>query len=160
MNPETPDPTPQVALRELTPEDVVTICRLSDTLSPAHRRMVADNAISIAQGHCAGADAWMRAIYAGDQPVGFVMLDLEEEPEDDDPGPFLWRLMIAGPEQGKGYGRAALRQVFAWAKARGARHLATSCGQSEGSPEGFYRRLGFEPTGDWIDDEKVLRLQL
>jgi len=160
MNPETPDPAARVTLRELAPADVVTVCRLSDSLSPAHRRMVADNAISIAQGHSAGADAWMRAIYVGDRPVGFVMLDLEEDPEDDDPGPFLWRFMIAGPEQGKGYGRAALQQVIDWAKGRGARHLATSCGQGDGSPEGFYRRLGFEPTGEWIDDEKVLRLGL
>jgi len=160
MNPAPTEPTAPVTLRELTPEDVVTICRLSDTLSPAHRRMVADNAISIAQGHCAGADAWMRAIYADERPVGFVMLDLEDAWAGDDPGPFLWRFMIAGPEQGNGYARAALSQVIAWTRARGGRRLTTSCGQGDGSPEGFYRRLGFEPTGDWIDDEKVLRLQL
>jgi hypothetical protein len=30
----------------------------------------------------------------------------------------------------------------------------------EGGPEGFYLGLGFEPTGDWDEDEKVARLHL
>ena len=150
-----------VEFRELRSDDVVAVCRLSDTLDEAQRRMVADNAISIAQGHCS-PDAWMRAIYAGGEPVGFVMLHEGDDISDgiDCEGPFLWRLMIAGPQQGKGYGRAAVEQLVAMLRARGATRFTTSCGQGEGNPEGFYRGLGFQPTGEWYDDEVELRLEL
>ena len=38
--------------------------------------------------------------------------------------------------------------------------LYTSCGQGEGSPEGFYRKLGFVDTGDRYDDEIELVLNV
>ena len=41
--------------------------------------------------------------------------------------------------------------------------LYTSCGQGEGSPEGFYRKMGFTPTGGHYgedNDEIELVLQL
>jgi len=157
---DTPQRLP-IEFRELRSDDVVAVCRLSDTLGAAQRRMVADNAISIAQGHCS-PDAWMRAIYAGGEPVGFVMLHEGDDISDgiDCEGPFLWRLMIAGQQQGKGYGRAAMEQLVEMLRARGATRFTTSCGQGEGSPEGFYRGLGFEPTGEWYDDEVELRLDL
>ena len=40
--------TETVTLREITEKSVRPICALSDTLSPSHKKMVADNAISIA----------------------------------------------------------------------------------------------------------------
>lgn len=68
-------------------------------------------------------------------------------------GAFLWRLMIATPYQGKGYGQEAVRFIVQHLRAQGYRELFTSCGLGEGSPEGFYRRLGFEPTGDMYGDQ-------
>jgi diamine N-acetyltransferase len=38
--------------------------------------------------------------------------------------------------------------------------LWTSCGQGEGSPQPFYERYGFVPTGEVVDEEVVLRLDL
>jgi diamine N-acetyltransferase len=38
--------------------------------------------------------------------------------------------------------------------------LYTSCTQGEASPEGFYRKMGFTPTGDHYGDEIELVLQL
>jgi diamine N-acetyltransferase len=38
--------------------------------------------------------------------------------------------------------------------------LFTSCGVGEGSPEGFYRKLGFTPTGEMYDDEIEMMLKL
>ena len=45
-------------------------------------------------------------------------------------------------------------------KAMGIPLLYTSCGQGEGSPEGFYRKLGFTPTGDHYGDEIELVLDV
>jgi diamine N-acetyltransferase len=145
-----------VSLREITEETVEEIINLSKTLSEAQRKMVADNAKSIAQAHFS-KHAWFRAIYADETPVGFIMLyDNPEEPEY-----FLWRLMIAGPHQGKGYGRKAIELLLDYVRARpGAKELITSCEQGETSPEGFYRRLGFERNGQMYGDEVGLRLDL
>jgi diamine N-acetyltransferase len=147
-----------ISLREVTAETVREICKLSDTLSDAQKRMVAPNAVSIAEAHFS-EHAWFRAIYADDTPVGFVML--YNGPDDDDPSKevhFLWRYMIAGPHQGKGYGRRALQIVIDDLKAQGAKELITSCGEGEASPEGFYRSLGFERDGNMYGDEVGLRL--
>jgi diamine N-acetyltransferase len=149
-------PQPTVALREITGETVVEICNLSDTLPEQQQRMVAPNAQSIAQAHFE-PKAWFRAIYADETPVGFVMLyDDAEEPQY-----FLWRLMVAGPHQGKGYGRRAMEHLVEYVRTRpGAVELLASYVPIEGGPEGFYRKLGFEPTGQEIDGEIVMRLSL
>jgi diamine N-acetyltransferase len=151
-----PDKTAQVVLREVTEKTVIPICKLSDTLVGPQRKMVAPNAVSIAQAHFSKY-AWFRAIYADDTPVGFIMLS--DDP--DTPEYFLWRLMIATPYQGLGYGRRAVQCLIDYVKTRpGAKTLGVSCGEGEGSPEGFYRSLGFERTGEIEDDEVVLRLTL
>jgi len=149
-----------ISLREVTAETVRTVCKLSDTLSEAQKHMVAPNAVSIAEAHFS-EHAWFRAIYADDTPVGFVML--YSGPDDDDPSRevhFLWRFMIAGPYQSKGYGRRGLQIVIDDLKAKGANELFTSCGVGEASPEGFYRSLGFERDGNMYGDEVGLRLSL
>ena len=114
------------------------VCRLSATLTPLHRKMVADNAISLAEAYCSEA-AWPPAIYADDTLVGFIMLHIGSDYDDgiDCPGVFLWRLMIAGPHQGKGYGRKAMEVLFEHLRALGVPELYTSCKVGEGSPEGF-----------------------
>ena len=150
------DHNAEVSLREITNETVVQICRLSDTLSEQQRKMVAPNAISIAQAHFSDKP-WFRAIYADETAVGFIMLyDDAQKPEY-----FLWRLMIAGPYQGKGYGRKATELLVEYVKTRpGARELSASYVPIEGGPEGFYRKMGFEPTGEVDDGEIVVRLTL
>ena len=151
-----PGPEAQVSLREITEETVREICKLTDTLTPPKKYMVAPNAVSIAQAYFS-EHAWFRAIYADDTPVGFVMLyDDPEEPEY-----FLWRYMIAGPHQGKGFGRRGIKLLVEYVKTRpGAEILETSCGQGPGSPEGFYRSLGFERNGKMLGQEVGLSLVL
>jgi diamine N-acetyltransferase len=160
--PERPAPGPEaeVTLREITAETVREICRLTDTLPPPKKYMVAPNAVSIAQAYFE-PKAWFRAIYAGETPVGFVMLYDDDGLPEGEPEYFLWRFMIAGPHHGKGFGRRAIELLVEYVKTRpGATELQTSCGQGPGSPEGFYRRVGFEPTGEILGAELVLRLPL
>jgi diamine N-acetyltransferase len=73
---------------------------------------------------------------------------------------FLWRLMIAGPYQKSGFGKKALELLARDLRAAGHKMLYTSQGQGEGSPEGFYRALGFVPTGNHYDDEVEVVLTL
>ena len=156
--PEAPEPRAEapISLREITAETVREICRLSETLTPPKKYMVAPNAVSIAQAHFE-PHAWFRAIYADETPVGFAMLyDDPEKPEY-----FLWRFMIAGQHHGKGFGRRGLEQVIEYVRTRpGAQVLETSCGQGAGSPEGFYHALGFRRNGKIIGEEVGLSLDL
>lgn len=153
--------TPDIHFMRITATTMNQVCNLSDTLSPLHRQMVAPNVRSIAEAHFSPS-AWMRAIHADDTLIGFIMTHTGSDYEDgiDCPGVFLWRFMIATPDQGKGYGRLAMEKLIAHLKAMGVPVLFTSCGQGEGSPEGFYRKLGFTPTGDIYDDEIELVLDL
>ncbi len=143
-----------VSLREITKDTVRAICRLETS------GFVAPNAVSIAQAYFE-PHAWFRAIYADEEPVGFLML--YDDP-DDPSGPryFLWRMMIASEHQRKGYGHRALELLREHVRGRqGATFLETSCFQaSVGGPEPFYTSFGFEPTGEIVDDEIVLRLPL
>jgi len=152
---------PDIHFMRITATTLNQICDLSETLSPAHRKMVADNVRSIAEAHFSPI-AWMRAIYADETPIGFIMTHTGSDYEDgiDCPGVFLWRFMIATPYQGKGYGKRALEKLIQHLKAMGIPQLYTSCGQGEGSPEGFYRKLGFTPTGDHYGDEIELVLNV
>ena len=144
----------EVTLREVTAETVRIVCRLK--VAPSQEGLVAPNAVSIAEAHFQ-PKAWFRAVYADEDPVGFVML--YEDP--DQAEYYLWRFMIAGEHQGRGYGRRALEQVIARVRSRpGARQLLTSCVPAEGGPRPFYERLGFAATGEVDGGEEVLCLVL
>lgn len=144
----------QVTLREITADTVRAICKLA--VREDQQKFVAPNAVSIAQAHFADT-AWFRAIYAGDTPVGFAMLD--DQP--DKPEYFLWRFMIDARYQGMSFGRRALELLVAHVRTRpNATELLTSVQPGEGGPLPFYEKLGFELTGEIDDGEAVLRLKL
>ena len=125
-------------------------------VADAQKNFVAPNANSIAEASFSN-EAWFRAIYAGEEPVGFVMLHADEKK----PEYFLWRLMIASEHQGKSYGYQAMELVIDHVKSLpGAVELLTSYVPGEGNPSHFYSKLGFEETGQWEDGEKVLKLKL
>lgn len=109
------------------------------------------------------AKPWYRAVFAGDEPVGFVMVSWNVEPQPPDIiGPwFLWRLLIDERHQGRGYGSEVVRQVAELVRAEGATELLTSYVPEDGGPAGFYERLGFVPTEepDW-QGEVIVRLVL
>jgi diamine N-acetyltransferase len=155
------NPAPDIHFKRISAATVLAICELSETLPAAQRRMVTDNAVSIAQASFS-EHAWMRAIYADDTPVGFLLLHSGSDYDDgiDCPGIFLWRFMIAHPYQGKGYGRLTMERLLAECRAHGIPELTTSCGLGEASPEGFYQKFGFERTGGTYDDEIELRLKI
>lgn len=142
-----------VSLREITADTVRTICNLA--VHPTQTRCVASNAVSIAQAYFQ-PKAWFRAVYADETPVGFVMLYDDADSKEY----FLWRLMIASGEQGKGYGRQAVKLLVDYVRTRPeAEYLGVSCVPDDGPLE-FYRKLGFRETGEVEGDEVILRLQL
>lgn len=153
-----------VELREVTRENVSAVIGLE--VKPQQRVFVASNERSLAQAYVYGGRAWPRAVYANDELVGFVMLDLvgpdHAEAEDGRASYYVWRLMIGADHQRKGYGRATMLAVIEHVKALPeAKELTLSYVPQEGNPGGFYRSLGFEPTGEADPHGEVpMRLKL
>jgi diamine N-acetyltransferase len=74
---------------------------------------------------------------------------------------FLWRLLIDRRHQRKGYGTAALDAIVEYVRGRpGGDTLFVSAAQGDGGPQPFYEGYGFLSTGQVVDDEVVLRLDL
>ena len=145
--------TGPVTLREVTAETLRPILALA--VAPEQASFVATNAQSIAEAYF-HPEAWFRAVYAGDEPVGFLMLHDEHLlPEPRERGfYFLWRLMLDARFQGRGYGRAALNALVQHVRTRPhAERLVTSCLPGPGSPLPFYLKSGFVETGRELDGE-------
>lgn len=150
----------RVTLREITSETVIPVVRLS--VAESQKGFVAPNAISLSQALFA-PEAWYRAIYAGDELAGFVMLADESlrSPPPDFPKIGLWRLMVDERFQGRGIGKAAMLRVIEHVRARGVfETFELSYVPGPGCPEAFYLGLGFRHTGRVDDGEIVLELPL
>jgi diamine N-acetyltransferase len=149
-----------VTLREITAEMVIPVIKLS--VAEDQKGFVAPNAVSLAQALFA-PEAWYRAIYAGDELVGFVMLADEslKSPPPARPAIGVWRFMIDARFQGRGLGRAAMLRVIEAVRARGLfDSIELSYVPGPGSPEPFYLGLGFRHTGRMEENEVVLELPL
>jgi diamine N-acetyltransferase len=152
--PEAPGLEATITLREITKETVNDILRLK--VADNQTRFVSTNAVSIAQAYFE-PKVWFRAVYADETPVGFIML--YDDP--DTPEYHLFRFMIDAAHQGKGYGKQAILRLVEHVRTRpGARELVVSYMLGEGSPEWFYRKLGFVPTGEEEEGEFIARLPL
>jgi GNAT superfamily N-acetyltransferase len=106
------------------------------------------------------ANPWYRAVYCGEEPVGFVMLAWKPRKGPYRGRHFLWRLLVDKRHQGRGIGRAVLTQVIDLVRADGGTELVASIEPGKGGPWPFYQGLGFQPTGELDDGEIVLRLPL
>lgn len=144
-----------VTLREITKDTVRTIVKLK--VAPGQEQFVASNGMSIAEAHYSSDVAWFRAIYSGDKPVGFVMLN-------DDPAKpeyYLWRFMIDERFQGRGIGQRALQLVMDYVRTRpGATTLLTSVVPGKGTPGPFYEKMGFVYTGEEDESELIMKREL
>jgi diamine N-acetyltransferase len=143
-------------LREITSENLRTVLALK--VSEKQKRVYPrSNAYSIAEAHYPRDDdpVWMRAVYADEVPVGFIMTS--EAPQNGEY--FLWRLMIDESHQGNGYGKAAVELLVARIDASGnGKFLLTDHIDGDGSAGDFYSRLGFHYTGEVLSEgERVMR---
>jgi diamine N-acetyltransferase len=151
-----------VSLKKITRINLETILNLR--VKPNQRTLVASNAVSIAQAHFTRG-AWYRAIYLDEKPIGFVMLRdntmkfKKIKPKNSDL--YLWRFMIDGRYQGKGYGKKALELVIKHAKSRpGIKEITLHHQPSKGNAGNFYEKLGFKHTGKILLGELEMTLKL
>ncbi|MEU6708317.1 GNAT family N-acetyltransferase [Streptomyces wuyuanensis] len=149
--------SPAVHLREITDDNREAVRALR--VRGDQKQFVASVSKSLKEAaKTPEANPWYRAVYRGDEPVGFVMLAWKPPTGPFRERHFIWRLLVDKRYQRRGIGREALAQVAALVRADGATELLTSYEPGDGEPWPFYRKFGFEPTGEIDDGEIVLRL--
>jgi diamine N-acetyltransferase len=151
-----------VTLRKITDQNRAAVLALG--VPPEQQRFVGSvqDALDDAADYLQ-AKPWYRAVYADEEPVGFVQLSWNVQPQPPDIiGPwFLWKILIDRRHQGRGYGAEVIRQVAELIRAEGATELLTSYVPADDGPADFYRRQGFTPTGTTdATGEPMVRLPL
>jgi diamine N-acetyltransferase len=142
----------------ISKDNVRVACSI--TVRADQQELVAPVAWSLADAYTMPDVAWPRLIADGGEAVGFVMAAFAPDQPDAMFHSYLWRLNIGEGHQGEGYGRFAVEAVSREAVNRGRSRLLVSYHEGPKGPEGFYDRLGFRPTGEYNDDEKVAELLL
>jgi ribosomal protein S18 acetylase RimI-like enzyme len=102
-----------VTLREITPANEAAVRALR--VAPGQELLVDAVSESLEEAKSSpDAHPWFRAIYAGERPVGFVMLSYNVPlGHPDYPWRYyLWRILIVAGDQRRGYGRAAMALVI------------------------------------------------
>ena len=145
--------------REISRETVDAILRLN--VRDDQPGLVASNAVTLAQVAYEQPGSYVWGLWNRDTPVGLIaMINPREYPwpdEGDDLGAaYVWRLMIHGTLQGKGFGRAAIDQAMAVARLWDLPRLSLTCVDKPGSALRFYENLGFARTGRIVDGEVEL----
>jgi RimJ/RimL family protein N-acetyltransferase len=150
-----------VRLVEITPENARSVRTLE--VHGSQRHLVADVVASLADAQVPElvdgepVVPWYRAIEADGQLVGFIMIAEQTEAHAE---AYLWRLLIDRAHQRRSIGEAAIALVVDRLRGLGQTSLLTSWVPGAGSPEPFYLRLGFVPTGRSEGDEIEARLTL
>ena len=147
-----------VHFKAITEENFWAVIRMK---RPEDEHYVASNAMSLAQAwlYRDNGDVYPFAIYDDDEPVGFMMLD--EDENDGDNCLIIWRIMFPVEHQCKGYGTQALQQIIDLARASG-KYDAALLDYVPGNviAEHVYAKLGFRPTGEISEGEIVMKLPL
>ncbi|MEO5758181.1 MAG: GNAT family N-acetyltransferase [Mesorhizobium sp.] len=125
-------------------------------LAPEQMDFVASNTDSLEEAQT-DEDARPRVVVAKDRVVGFLMY---EAPEDDDEAR-IYRFMIDRDWQGRGYGKAALREVLEEIQGLGhVRHISICYEPENEAARLLYRGAGFVEQGLDEDGEMIADLVL
>ena len=159
-----------IRLEAINGENVWDILKLK--VSEQQKNFVAPNDVSIIEAYVALAhhgNAFPFGIYDGDVPVGFCMIgfgtddDWVDAPAVAENNYNLWRLMIDERFQGRGYGRAVMKQIidFIHSEPCGpAQYCWLSYEPDNVKAKALYASFGFQETGDMDGDELIAVLKL
>ncbi|ACZ20987.1 acetyltransferase [Sanguibacter keddieii DSM 10542] len=145
------------ALVELTPDNLPAAAALR--VAPGQEGFVATVLESVAEAYV-NPPAWPRVVLRDGEVVGFVMASFDPDNEIEELRAGVWRLLVGASAQRSGVGRFAVEQVADEARRRGLDRITVLWERGEGGPEGFYLRLGFEPTGVELFGEVVGALDI
>lgn len=107
---------------------------------------------SLAQAYVYRNQCQPFGIYQDEEMVGYVMVIYDYDvPEYD-----IWHMMIDAAQQGRGYGKEALKRVLEYIATKpfgASNRVALTCNKQNIPGLTLYRSLGFEATGNVDGDE-------
>lgn len=157
-----------ITLRKITLENRRTIFNLE--VSEGQRRFVASNLSSVASCYVLstnGGNPFPLAIYAEEQPVGFVMITYGvtgyDLPQIAIGNYCILRLMIDEKFQNRGYGREAINKVLEFIRtypAGPAEYCWIPYSPDNITARKLYESFGFRDNGEVCHDELITVLKL
>ncbi|OBZ17178.1 MULTISPECIES: GNAT family N-acetyltransferase [Bacillales] len=157
-----------ITLRKITLENRRAIFNLEVTED--QRRFVASNLSSVASCYVLatnGGHPFPFAIYADEQPVGFVMITYRitgyELPAIADDSYCILRLMIDKQYQNRGYGREAMKKILEFIRtspAGPALYCWISYKADNLAAKKLYESFGFRDNGEIIEEELITLMRL
>ena len=153
-----------VHLEELNKYNVWDVIEL--TVKKEQESFIAGNEWSLVHayvGNKTEGAVYPFGIFDDDKAVGFLMIAYDygevcndpDAPEISDKSYFLWRLMIDGEEQGKGYGRKAVELALEFVKTfpHGKADYCWLCyDKNNEAARKLYLSMGFQEIGEQDDD--------
>ncbi|WP_217558700.1 GNAT family N-acetyltransferase [Paenibacillus sp. GbtcB18] len=157
-----------ITLRKITLENRRALFNLE--VSEEQRRFVASNLSSMASCYVLatnGGHPFPFAIYADEQPVGFVMLTYGitgyELPSIADDSYCILRLMIDKQYQNRGYGREAMNKILEFIRtfpAGPASYCWIAYKPDNFTAKKLYESFGFHDNGEICENESITVLKL
>lgn len=146
-----------VTLRQIDNSNIEQVIALK--VAPEQAQYIASNEKSLNEAIKCADVARIFAIYADEQVVGFAMFAFDENNEDPEDKFWLWRFMIDEAMQGKGYGKAALKEIIKYFMENGADQITLSTKASNEKALALYHKFGFRENGQMNGEEVVLKYE-
>lgn len=144
----------QVILKDVDKDNWDACCSLK--LSTKQGGLVAPHMYTIAESEVEPAFVPL-AVYAEGTVVGFAMYGLDP----DDGKYWIYRLMIDVEHQGKGYGKAALKELIKrLAALPDCEEIYAGYKPWNTVAAGLFGEMGFERTGEMLSGEFITKLNL
>lgn len=128
-------------------------------LQDGQERFVSHPIRSLAQAYVYYSQCTPFGIYFENKMVGYVMVIYDYDLSEYN----IWHMMIDKHEQGKGYGKAALKKCFSYISQKpfgNSSRVVLTCNEENLPALSLYKGLGFLPTGNRDEDEIELAYQL
>lgn len=144
-----------VTLKSITEDNFIDAFNLK--LKKDQEEFVSHPVRSLAQAYVYRDQCQPFGIYDDDRMVGYVMVIYDYDvPEYD-----IWHMMIDETQQGKGFGKAALKLILDYIEKQpfgNSDRVVLTCNKNNTYALNMYQSLGFEMTGNEDEDELELVL--
>lgn len=144
-----------VTLKSITEDNFIDAFNLK--LKKDQEEFVSHPVRSLAQAYVYRDQCQPFGIYEDDRMVGYVMVIYDYDvPEYD-----IWHMMIDETQQGKGFGKAALKLILDYIEKKpfgNSDRVVLTCNKNNTYALNMYQSLGFEMTGNEDEDELELVL--
>jgi len=143
----------ELRLEELSASTIVAANNLS--LRRGQEQFVTPPSYAIADAFIDPLTSWPRVVVDGDKVVGFVRGNFDANASQEEFRSCIWRVSVAGDEQGQGIGRFAVKALAEEARSRGFDRITAIWEEGDDGPEQFFLKVGFRIVGETQYGEKL-----